>query len=60
MATSETTATAIRPGHSLLNQLNARILHDLEALRDKVEGQREQQAETRNDRDGPDNCCCHK
>ena len=46
VATGETAATAIRPGHGLLNQLDARILLNLEALGHKIEGQREQQAET--------------
>ena len=44
MATGKTTTTTVSPWHGLFNQLDAGILFNLETLRDKVEGQRKQQA----------------
>ena len=44
MASGKAAPSAISPGHGLFDKLDARILDHLETLRDKVEGQRKQQA----------------
>jgi hypothetical protein len=46
MAAGEAASTAVRARHCFLHLLDAWILNHLETLRDKVEGQRKQQAET--------------
>ena len=60
VAAGETTTTAVSAWHDLLHLLDARILLNLEPLRDNVEGQRQQEAKPRDDCDGPDDYCCHK